>query len=152
MFLYTRMSAVKIGEFSWDHWRGLKNTLATGIFSCLMNDSPPKLQCRKWYPVCCRRTCWLYITLCRGFAERHGLGEESWRNQPLDCVSRLIGCVPDSQKGSTVGRSFSLSWRSHPDVAVAEPMRFRSATTSGAPGVEKARNVVRQKATGKRKS
>lgn len=28
-------------------------------------------------------------------------------------------------------------------------MRFRSATTSGAPGVEKARNTVRQKATGK---
>uniref|UniRef100_A0A3Q1NIX8 Ral GTPase activating protein catalytic subunit alpha 2 n=1 Tax=Bos taurus TaxID=9913 RepID=A0A3Q1NIX8_BOVIN len=75
-------------------------------------------------------------------------------NLPLDKLSeqkekkqRGKGCVPDSQKGSTVGRSFSLSWRSHPDVAVAEPMRFRSATTSGAPGVEKARNVVRQKAT-----
>ncbi|XP_036681116.1 ral GTPase-activating protein subunit alpha-2 isoform X1 [Balaenoptera musculus] len=76
-------------------------------------------------------------------------------NLPLDKLSeqkekkqRGKGCVPDSQKGTTVGRSFSLSWRSHPDVA--EPMRFRSATTSGAPGVEKARNVVRQKATAKR--
>jgi len=45
-----------------------------------------------------------------------------------------------------VGRSFSLSWKSHPEVV--EPMRFRSATTSGAPGVEKARNIVRQRATG----
>lgn len=32
---------------------------------------------------------------------------------------------------------------------MTEPMRSRSATTSGAPGVEKARNTVRQKATGK---
>ncbi|XP_029077899.1 ral GTPase-activating protein subunit alpha-2 isoform X4 [Monodon monoceros] len=76
-------------------------------------------------------------------------------NLPLDKLSeqkekkqRGKGCVPDSQKGTTTGRSFSLSWRSHPDVA--EPMRFRSATTSGAPGVEKARNVVRQKATGQK--
>ncbi|XP_030728333.2 ral GTPase-activating protein subunit alpha-2 isoform X4 [Globicephala melas] len=76
-------------------------------------------------------------------------------NLPLDKLSeqkekkqRGKGCVPDSQKGTTVGRSFSLSWRSHPDVA--EPMRFRSATTSGAPGVEKARNIVRQKATGQK--
>ncbi|XP_066869897.1 ral GTPase-activating protein subunit alpha-2 isoform X1 [Kogia breviceps] len=76
-------------------------------------------------------------------------------NLPLDKLSeqkekkqRGKGCVPDSQKGTTVGRSFSLSWRSHPDVA--EPMRFRSATTSGAPGVEKARNIIRQKATAKR--
>ncbi|XP_008839533.1 ral GTPase-activating protein subunit alpha-2 isoform X2 [Nannospalax galili] len=73
-------------------------------------------------------------------------------NLPLDKLSeqkekkqRGKGCVLDSQKGTTVGRSFSLSWRSHPDVN--EPMRFRSATTSGAPGVEKARNIVRQKAT-----
>ncbi|XP_023575882.1 ral GTPase-activating protein subunit alpha-2 isoform X2 [Octodon degus] len=73
-------------------------------------------------------------------------------NLPLDKLSeqtekkqRGKGCVLDSQKGTTVGRSFSLSWRSHPDVT--EPMRFRSATTSGAPGVEKARNNVRQKAT-----
>ncbi|XP_077907458.1 ral GTPase-activating protein subunit alpha-2 isoform X2 [Ictidomys tridecemlineatus] len=76
-------------------------------------------------------------------------------NLPLDKLSeqkekkqRGKGCVIDSQKGTTVGRSFSLSWRSHPDVT--EPMRFRSATTSGAPGVEKARNIVRQKATAKR--
>ncbi|XP_060042035.1 ral GTPase-activating protein subunit alpha-2 isoform X2 [Erinaceus europaeus] len=73
-------------------------------------------------------------------------------NLPLDKLSeqkekkqRGKGCVLDSQKGASVGRSFSLSWRSHPDVT--EPMRFRSATTSGAPGVEKARNIVRQKAT-----
>lgn len=73
-------------------------------------------------------------------------------NLPLDKLSeqkekkqRGKGCVLDSQKGTTVGRSFSLSWRSHPDVT--EPMRFRSATTSGAPGIEKARNIVRQKAT-----
>uniref|UniRef100_A0A8D1FM32 Ral GTPase-activating protein subunit alpha/beta N-terminal domain-containing protein n=1 Tax=Sus scrofa TaxID=9823 RepID=A0A8D1FM32_PIG len=73
-------------------------------------------------------------------------------NLPLDKLSeqkekkqRGKGCVPDSQKGTTVGRSFSLSWRSHPEMT--EPMRFRSATTSGAPGVEKARNIVRQKAT-----
>ncbi|XP_055458573.1 ral GTPase-activating protein subunit alpha-2 isoform X3 [Psammomys obesus] len=73
-------------------------------------------------------------------------------NLPLDKLSeqkekkqRGKGCVLESQKGTAVGRSFSLSWRSHPDVT--EPMRFRSATTSGAPGVEKARNIVRQKAT-----
>nr|XP_014350838.1 PREDICTED: ral GTPase-activating protein subunit alpha-2 [Latimeria chalumnae] len=76
-------------------------------------------------------------------------------NLPLDKLSeqkekkqRGRGVVQDVQKGSGVGRSFSLSWRSHPDVQ--EPMRFRSATTSGAPGVEKARNIVRQKATAKR--
>ncbi|KAG8444002.1 hypothetical protein GDO86_009258 [Hymenochirus boettgeri] len=71
---------------------------------------------------------------------------------PLDKLSeqkekkqRGKGSFPDPQKGAAVGRSFSLSWRSHPDAH--EPMRFRSATTSGAPGVEKARNIVRQKAT-----
>ncbi|XP_045151112.1 ral GTPase-activating protein subunit alpha-2 [Echinops telfairi] len=76
-------------------------------------------------------------------------------NLPLDKLSeqkekkqRGKGCVLDSQKGIAVGRSFSLTWRSHPDAT--EPMRFRSATTSGAPGVEKARNIVRQKATAKR--
>ncbi|XP_036100591.1 ral GTPase-activating protein subunit alpha-2 isoform X2 [Molossus molossus] len=76
-------------------------------------------------------------------------------NLPLDKLSeqkekkqRGKGCILDFQKGTTVGRSFSLSWRSHPDVT--EPMRFRSATTSGAPGVEKARTIVRQKATAKR--
>lgn len=73
-------------------------------------------------------------------------------NLPLDKLreqkekkQRGKGCTLDSQKGTTVGRSFSLSWRSHPDVT--EPMRFRSATTSGAPGVEKARNTIHQKAT-----
>lgn len=73
-------------------------------------------------------------------------------NLPLDKLSeqkekkqRGKGCILEPQKGTAVGRSFSLSWRSHPDVT--EPMRFRSATTSGAPGVEKARNTVRQKAT-----
>ncbi|XP_066093789.1 ral GTPase-activating protein subunit alpha-2 isoform X2 [Saccopteryx bilineata] len=73
-------------------------------------------------------------------------------NLPLDKLSeqkekkqRGKGCVLDAQKETSVGRSFSLSWRSHLDVT--EPMRFRSATTSGAPGVEKARNIVRQKAS-----
>ncbi|KAM3931908.1 ral GTPase-activating protein subunit alpha-2 isoform 2-T2 [Leptodactylus fuscus] len=71
---------------------------------------------------------------------------------PLDKLSeqkekkqRGKGGYADPQKGAAVGRSFSLSWRNHPDAH--EPMRFRSATTSGAPGVEKARNIVRQKAT-----
>ncbi|XP_068088537.1 ral GTPase-activating protein subunit alpha-2 isoform X2 [Hyperolius riggenbachi] len=73
-------------------------------------------------------------------------------NLPLDKLSeqkekkqRGKGGYPDPQKGAAVGRSFSLSWRNHQDAH--EPMRFRSATTSGAPGVEKARNMVRQKAT-----
>ncbi|XP_075719090.1 ral GTPase-activating protein subunit alpha-2 isoform X2 [Rhinoderma darwinii] len=74
---------------------------------------------------------------------------------PLDKLSeqkekkqRGKGGYADPQKGAAVGRSFSLSWKNHPDAH--EPMRFRSATTSGAPGVEKARNIVRQKATAKR--
>ncbi|XP_077789672.1 ral GTPase-activating protein subunit alpha-2 isoform X2 [Podarcis muralis] len=73
-------------------------------------------------------------------------------NLPLDKLSeqkekiqRGKGGNLEPQKGTTVGRSFSLSWRNHPEVV--EPMRFRSATTSGVPGVEKARNVVRQRAT-----
>ncbi|RLW07126.1 hypothetical protein DV515_00004287 [Chloebia gouldiae] len=73
-------------------------------------------------------------------------------NLPLDKLSeqkekkqRGKGGVLEPQKTSVVGRSFSLSWKSHPEVV--EPMRFRSATTSGAPGVEKARNLVRQRAT-----
>uniref|UniRef100_A0A8C5SYT4 Ral GTPase activating protein catalytic subunit alpha 2 n=1 Tax=Laticauda laticaudata TaxID=8630 RepID=A0A8C5SYT4_LATLA len=76
-------------------------------------------------------------------------------NLPLDKLSEQKekiqkgrGGVLDSQKGAAVGRSFSLSWRDHPDVA--EPMRFRSATTSGVPGIEKARNIVRQRTTAKR--
>nr|XP_021136106.1 ral GTPase-activating protein subunit alpha-2 [Columba livia] len=71
---------------------------------------------------------------------------------PLDKLSeqkekkqRGKGGVLEPQKTAVVGRSFSLSWKSHPEVV--EPMRFRSATTSGAPGVEKARNIVRQRAT-----
>ncbi|KFQ21463.1 Ral GTPase-activating protein subunit alpha-2, partial [Merops nubicus] len=73
-------------------------------------------------------------------------------NLPLDKLSeqkekkqRGKGGMLEPQKTAVVGRSFSLSWKSHPDVV--EPMRFRSATTSGAPGVEKARNIVRQRAT-----
>uniref|UniRef100_A0A4W5Q1B6 Ral GTPase activating protein catalytic subunit alpha 2 n=1 Tax=Hucho hucho TaxID=62062 RepID=A0A4W5Q1B6_9TELE len=76
-------------------------------------------------------------------------------NLPLDKLSeqkekkqRGRGVIPDSQKAAAVARSFSLSWRNQGDQqGVQEPMRFRSATTSGAPGVEKARNNVRQKAT-----
>uniref|UniRef100_A0A672TVI9 Ral GTPase activating protein catalytic subunit alpha 2 n=1 Tax=Strigops habroptila TaxID=2489341 RepID=A0A672TVI9_STRHB len=73
-------------------------------------------------------------------------------NLPLDKLSeqkekkqRGKGGILEPQKTAVVGRSFSLSWKSHPEVV--EPMRFRSATTSGAPGVEKARNIVRQRAT-----
>uniref|UniRef100_A0A4W3K2W2 Ral GTPase activating protein catalytic subunit alpha 2 n=1 Tax=Callorhinchus milii TaxID=7868 RepID=A0A4W3K2W2_CALMI len=55
------------------------------------------------------------------------------------------GVCQDLNKVTGVGRSFSLSWRTQTDCP-PEHMRFRSATTSGAPGVEKARNVVRQKA------
>uniref|UniRef100_A0A674AW86 Ral GTPase activating protein catalytic subunit alpha 2 n=1 Tax=Salmo trutta TaxID=8032 RepID=A0A674AW86_SALTR len=76
-------------------------------------------------------------------------------NLPLDKLSeqkekkqRGRGVVQHSQKAAAVARSFSLSWRNQGDQqGVQEPMRFRSATTSGAPGVEKARNNVRQKAT-----
>ncbi|KAG7280736.1 hypothetical protein CRUP_004536 [Coryphaenoides rupestris] len=67
---------------------------------------------------------------------------------PLDKLS----VTPDSQKAAAaaaVARSFSLSWRNHGEHGGQEPaMRIRSATTSGAPGVEKARNNVRQKASG----
>ncbi|KAM4625333.1 ral GTPase-activating protein subunit alpha-2 [Polymixia lowei] len=78
-------------------------------------------------------------------------------NLPLDKLSeqkekrqRGRGVIQDSQKAAAVARSFSLSWRNHGEQGgsgVQEPMRFRSATTSGAPGVEKARNNVRQKAS-----
>ncbi|KAM9842381.1 ral GTPase-activating protein subunit alpha-2 [Aulostomus maculatus] len=78
-------------------------------------------------------------------------------NLPLDKLSeqkekkqRGRGVVQDSQKAAAVARSFSLSWRNQGDQSgpgVQEPMRIRSATTSGAPGVEKARNNVRQKAS-----
>uniref|UniRef100_A0A4W4HFW5 Rap-GAP domain-containing protein n=1 Tax=Electrophorus electricus TaxID=8005 RepID=A0A4W4HFW5_ELEEL len=78
-------------------------------------------------------------------------------NLPLDKLSeqkekkqRGRGvCSLDSQKAAAVARSFSLSWRNAGEQAAAqEPMRFRSATTTGAPAVEKARNNVRQKASG----
>ncbi|XP_061551376.1 ral GTPase-activating protein subunit alpha-2 isoform X5 [Phycodurus eques] len=81
-------------------------------------------------------------------------------NLPLDKLSeqkekkqRARGVIQDSQKAAAVGRSFSLSWRNQGDLSgagVQEPMRIRSATTSGAPCVEKARNIVRQKASAKR--
>ncbi|CAL8285950.1 unnamed protein product [Lota lota] len=79
---------------------------------------------------------------------------------PLDKLSeqkekrqRGRGVIPDSQKAAAVARSFSLSWRNQGEQGAhggQEPMRIRSATTSGAPGVEKARNNVRQKASAKR--
>uniref|UniRef100_A0A668ARC0 Ral GTPase activating protein catalytic subunit alpha 2 n=1 Tax=Myripristis murdjan TaxID=586833 RepID=A0A668ARC0_9TELE len=79
-------------------------------------------------------------------------------NLPLDKLSeqkekkqRGRGVIQDSQKAAAVARSFSLSWRNQGEQGgpgVQEPMRIRSATTSGAPGVEKARNNVRQKASG----
>uniref|UniRef100_A0AAQ4NRP2 Ral GTPase activating protein catalytic subunit alpha 2 n=1 Tax=Gasterosteus aculeatus aculeatus TaxID=481459 RepID=A0AAQ4NRP2_GASAC len=81
-------------------------------------------------------------------------------NLPLDKLSeqkekkqRGRGVIQDSQKAAAVARSFSLSWRNQGETGgqgVQEPMRIRSATTSGAPGVEKARNNVRQKASAKR--
>ncbi|XP_045644419.1 ral guanine nucleotide dissociation stimulator-like 2 isoform X1 [Ursus americanus] len=66
-------------------------------------------------------------------------------NLPLDKLSEQKE-KKQRDKGATVGRSCSLSWRSHPDVA--EPVLSRSATTSGARGAEKARNIVRQDTTG----
>uniref|UniRef100_A0AAQ6A7V3 Rap-GAP domain-containing protein n=1 Tax=Amphiprion ocellaris TaxID=80972 RepID=A0AAQ6A7V3_AMPOC len=81
-------------------------------------------------------------------------------NLPLDKLSeqkekkqRGRGVIQDSHKGAAVARSFSLSWRNQGEQVgpgVQEPMRIRSATTSGAPGVETARNNVRQKASAKR--
>ncbi|XP_037341987.2 ral GTPase-activating protein subunit alpha-2 isoform X1 [Pungitius pungitius] len=81
-------------------------------------------------------------------------------NLPLDKLSeqkekkqRGRGVMQDSQKAAAVARSFSLSWRNQGETGgqgAQEPMRIRSATTSGAPGVEKARNNVRQKASAKR--
>ncbi|TKS86392.1 Ral GTPase-activating protein subunit alpha-2 250 kDa substrate of [Collichthys lucidus] len=81
-------------------------------------------------------------------------------NLPLDKLSeqkekkqRGRGVIQDSQKAAAVARSFSLSWRNQGEQGgpgIQEPMRIRSATTSGAPGVETARNNVRQKASAKR--
>ncbi|XP_062864110.1 ral GTPase-activating protein subunit alpha-2 [Trichomycterus rosablanca] len=76
-------------------------------------------------------------------------------NLPLDKLSeqkekrqRGRGGMLDSQKSTAVSRSFSLSWRNAGEQPGAqEPMRIRSATTTGAPAVEKARNIVRQKAS-----
>uniref|UniRef100_A0A8C4DCW7 Ral GTPase activating protein catalytic subunit alpha 2 n=1 Tax=Dicentrarchus labrax TaxID=13489 RepID=A0A8C4DCW7_DICLA len=78
-------------------------------------------------------------------------------NLPLDKLSeqkekkqRGRGVIQDSQKAAAVARSFSLSWRNQGEQGgpgIQEPMRIRSATTSGAPGVEKALNNVRQKAS-----
>ncbi|XP_034077888.1 ral GTPase-activating protein subunit alpha-2 isoform X4 [Gymnodraco acuticeps] len=79
---------------------------------------------------------------------------------PLDKLSeqkekkqRGRGALQDSQKAAAVARSFSLSRRNQGEQGVPggqEPMRIRSATTSGAPGVEKALYNVRQKASAKR--
>uniref|UniRef100_A0A8C1Q0T2 Ral GTPase activating protein, alpha subunit 2 (catalytic) n=1 Tax=Cyprinus carpio TaxID=7962 RepID=A0A8C1Q0T2_CYPCA len=80
-------------------------------------------------------------------------------NLPLDKLSEQKekkqrgrgGC--DSQKSTDAARLFSLSWRSSGDqVGAQEPMRIRSATTTGAPAVEKARNNVREKASGQSSS
>ncbi|XP_056402899.1 ral GTPase-activating protein subunit alpha-1 isoform X3 [Hyla sarda] len=66
---------------------------------------------------------------------------------PLDKLSELKqkkhkGCNHEFQKGS-VDKSFSRGWsREQPGQP---PMRQRSATTTGSPGTEKARNIVRQK-------
>lgn len=76
-------------------------------------------------------------------------------NLPLDKLSeqkekkqRGRGVMQDSQKSSDSSRMFSLNWRNTGDqMGAQEPMRFRSATTTGAPAVEKARNIVRQKAS-----
>uniref|UniRef100_A0A8B9LAP4 Ral GTPase activating protein, alpha subunit 2 (catalytic) n=1 Tax=Astyanax mexicanus TaxID=7994 RepID=A0A8B9LAP4_ASTMX len=79
-------------------------------------------------------------------------------NLPLDKLSEqkekkqrgrgVCGCDSQKSSSSSVARSFSLSWRNsgdQPGAGAQEPMRFRSATTTGAPAVEKARNNVRQK-------
>ncbi|XP_065109452.1 ral GTPase-activating protein subunit alpha-1 isoform X4 [Paramisgurnus dabryanus] len=44
-----------------------------------------------------------------------------------------------------VDRSFSKGWSRDPPGQAAAMMRQRSATTAGSPGIEKARNIVRQK-------
>lgn len=56
------------------------------------------------------------------------------------------GVGHEFQKAS-VDKSFSRGWsRDQPGQA---PMRQRSATTTGSPGTEKARSIVRQKTVGK---
>uniref|UniRef100_A0A8C4DCX7 Ral GTPase activating protein catalytic subunit alpha 2 n=1 Tax=Dicentrarchus labrax TaxID=13489 RepID=A0A8C4DCX7_DICLA len=75
-------------------------------------------------------------------------------NLPLDKLSeqkekKQRGRGEGENRGKkSVARSFSLSWRNQGEQGgpgIQEPMRIRSATTSGAPGVEKALNNVRQK-------
>ncbi|XP_043916093.1 ral GTPase-activating protein subunit alpha-2 [Protopterus annectens] len=73
-------------------------------------------------------------------------------NLPLDKLSeqkekkqRGRGFIQESQRVPSSGKTFNLSLRTCTDIQ--EPMRLRSATTSGAPGVEKARNNVLQKTT-----
>ncbi|KAL0969703.1 hypothetical protein UPYG_G00231130 [Umbra pygmaea] len=55
------------------------------------------------------------------------------------------GGAHDGQK-MAVDRSFSKGWsRDQPGSGQAAAMRQRSATTAGSPGMEKARNIIRQK-------
>lgn len=57
----------------------------------------------------------------------------------------FLGVGHEFQKVS-VDKSFSRGWsRDQPGQA---PMRQRSATTTGSPGTEKARSIVRQKTVG----
>uniref|UniRef100_A0A8C2XBR6 Ral GTPase activating protein catalytic subunit alpha 2 n=1 Tax=Cyclopterus lumpus TaxID=8103 RepID=A0A8C2XBR6_CYCLU len=93
---------------------------------------------------------WVRANLCV-FISRRSYGTTSWTLLVLiRVVLCMAGVIQDSQKAAAVARSFSLSWRNQGEQGgqgVQEPMRIRSATTSGAPGVEKARNNVRQKAS-----
>lgn len=62
-----------------------------------------------------------------------------------DWKSTFLGVGHEFQKVS-VDKSFSRGWsRDQPGQA---PMRQRSATTTGSPGTEKARSIVRQKTVG----
>ena len=62
-----------------------------------------------------------------------------------DWTSAFLGVGHEFQKVS-VDKSFSRGWsRDQPGQA---PMRQRSATTTGSPGTEKARSIVRQKTVG----
>uniref|UniRef100_A0A8C2Z3P7 Ral GTPase activating protein catalytic subunit alpha 2 n=1 Tax=Cyclopterus lumpus TaxID=8103 RepID=A0A8C2Z3P7_CYCLU len=99
---------------------------------------------------------WVRANLCV-FISRRSYGTSCWQCSSwtllvlIRVVLCMAGVIQDSQKAAAVARSFSLSWRNQGEQGgqgVQEPMRIRSATTSGAPGVEKARNNVRQKASG----
>uniref|UniRef100_A0A6Q2XY88 Rap-GAP domain-containing protein n=1 Tax=Esox lucius TaxID=8010 RepID=A0A6Q2XY88_ESOLU len=60
------------------------------------------------------------------------------------------GGAHEGQK-TAVDRSFSKGWsRDQPGSGQAAAMRQRSATTAGSPGMEKARNIIRQKTVGLR--